>query len=220
MAWQTWTVTTANIKTIKAKGMKRIFLSLFFTCVLAFNTYAQTAKEVLDKCAAVVSAKDGVQADFAMTSAQFSNISGSISVKGKMFCARTSAATMWFDGKTLWTYMAKNDEVSVSTPTAQRLETLNPYNFINLYKQGFKYTMTKASNEYNVHLTATDKSRSVQEMFITVDKATYQPKEVKLLQKQKWTTFVISNLKTTKLPDDTFRFNSVEFPSAEVIDLR
>ena len=161
-----------------------------------------------------------MQADFSMSSAQFSNTSGSISVKGQMFCASTSVATMWFDGKTLWTYMAKNDEVNVTTPTAERLQTLNPYNFINLYKQGFKYTMTKADKTFNVHLTAKDKSRTVQEMFITVDKATYHPTEVKLLQKQKWTIFTISNLKTTKLDDSVFRFNSNDFPSAEVIDLR
>ena len=58
------------------------------------------------------------------------------------------------------------------------------------------------------------------QMFITVDKSSYHPTEVKLLQKQKWTTFTISNLKVTKLADDAFRFNSKDFPSAEVIDLR
>ena len=200
--------------------MKRIVLSLFFVCGLFLSVSAQSAKEVLDKCAATVSSKDGIQADFTMSSAQYASTSGSISVKGQMFGASTSVASMWFDGKTLWTYMAKNDEVSVTTPTAARLQTLNPYNFINLYKQGFKYTMTKSDRTYNVHLTAKDKNRGVQEMFITVDKSSYHPTEVKLLQKQKWTTFTISNLKVTKLTDDAFRFNSKDFPSAEVIDLR
>ena len=201
--------------------MKRFLLSLLLIFHLSLITStAQTAKEVLDKCAATVSAKDGVKADFTMSSAQYGSASGNIAVKGQMFCAQTSVATMWFDGKTLWTYMAKNDEVSVTTPTATRLQTLNPYNFINLYKQGFKYTMTKSDKTFNVHLTAKDKNRGVQEMFITVDKASYHPTEVKLLQKQKWTTFTISNLKVTKLSDDAFRFNSKDFPSAEVIDLR
>ena len=199
--------------------MKRFLLSLLFVCGLTAAN-AQTAKEVLDKCAATVSAKDGVEADFSMTSAQYGSASGHIAVKGKMFTATTSVASMWFDGKTLWTYMTKNDEVSVTTPTEARLQTLNPYNFINLYKTGFKSTMTKSDKLYNVHLTAKDKNRGVQEMFISVDKATYQPTEVKLLQKQKWTTFTISNLKTAQLSDDKFRFNAKDFPSAEVIDLR
>lgn len=200
--------------------MKRIVLSLFFVCGLFLSVSAQSAKEVLDKCAATVSSKDGIQADFTMSSAQYASTSGSISVKGQMFCASTSVASMWFDGKTLWTYMAKNDEVSVTTPSAERLQTLNPYNFINLYKNGFKYTMNKTKSEFNVHLTSKDKKRNVQEMFIIVDRDSYHPKEVKILQKQKWTTFTISNLKTAKLSDDTFRFNSKDFPSAEVIDLR
>ena len=201
--------------------MKKLLFLSFLIFHFSFSPAgAQTAKEVLDKCAATVSAKDGVKADFTMSSAQFGNASGSIAVKGQMFCAQTSAATMWFDGKTLWTYMAKNDEVSVTTPTPERLQTLNPYNFINLYKQGFKYTMTKSDKTFNVHLTAKDQNRGVKEMFINVDKSTYYPAEVKILQKQKWTTFTISNLKVTKLADDAFRFNSKDFPSAEVIDLR
>ena len=190
--------------------------------LLVFNLLmsAQTAKEVLDKCAAVVSAKDGIQANFSMSSAQYGNASGKISVKGQMFCASTAVASMWFDGKTLWTYMAKNDEVSVTTPGESRLQTLNPYNFINLYKKGYKYIMTKNDKAFIVHLTANDTKRNVQEMFITVDKNTYHPSEVKLLQKQKWTTFTISSLKTGNLADDIFRFNSKDFPTAEVIDLR
>jgi len=181
---------------------------------------AQTAKEVLDKCAATVSAPGGVQAHFTMNSAQYGQASGTISVKGRKFCAATDVSTMWFDGTTLWTYMKQNDEVNVSTPNEQQLQVLNPYNFINLYKQGFNYGMSKTNQTFVVHLTAQDPQRRVQEMFITVDKNSYAPTEVKMLQKQKWTTFTVSNLKTATLSDDIFRFNAKDFPTAEVIDLR
>lgn len=181
---------------------------------------AQTAKQVLDKCAQTVSNKEGVKADFTMTSAQYGSASGTIAVKGRMFNASTKQSSMWFDGKTLWTYMSKSDEVNVTTPTEAQLQALNPYNFINLYKQGFKYTMTKSDKTFNVHLTATDQKRKIRELFIVVDKTSYQPTEVKMLQNSKWTTFTISNLKATKLSDSTFKFNSKDFPSAEVIDLR
>ena len=195
-------------------------LSIVFSLFTVSSVQAQSAKEVLDKCAAKVSAREGVKADFSMTSAQYGDASGKIAVKGKMFHATTPVATMWFDGKTLWTYMSKTEEVNVANPSESQLQVLNPYNFVNMYKKGFKYTMTLTDKSYKVHLTATDQSRRVREMFITVDKKTYHPTEVKLLQKQKWTTFVISNLVTSKLPDSEFRFNSKDFPSAEVIDLR
>ena len=89
-----------------------------------------------------------------------------------------------------------------------------------MYKKGFKYTMTKSATAYIVHLTATDKKRKVQEMFITVDKKSYAPTEVKILQGSQWTNFTITNLKKAKLDDSMFRFNSKDFPQAEVIDLR
>lgn len=199
--------------------MKKIVLMLTLLLSVA-ATYGQTAKSILDKCAATISSKDGVTASFKMESAQYGSASGTIAVKEKKFKATTEAAAMWFDGKTLWTYVSKNDEVNVTTPTEAQLQALNPYNFINLYKEGFKYTMSQSGNSYIVHLTATDEARRIQELFITVDKKTYVPSEVKMLQKQKWTTFVVSDLKKQKLNDSLFKFNASDYPSAEVIDLR
>lgn len=202
--------------------MKKIVFvfSLIISLLSVSAVQAQSAKQVLDKCAARVSSRDGVKADFTMTSAQYGNASGKIAVKGKMFHATTPMATMWFDGKTLWTYMSKNEEVNVTNPSEAQLQVLNPYNFVNMYKKGYGYTMTQSASSFTVHLTATDQSRRVKEMFITIDKNSYNPTEVKLLQKQKWTTFVISNLTIAKIADAEFRFNSKDLPTAEVIDLR
>ena len=198
-------------------NMKKIVLVMSLLMVSVF-TFGQTAKSVLDKTAAVVSNKNGVQANFTMTGGM-GDVSGTIAVKGRKFHATTPIATMWFDGKTMWTYMKDNEEVNVSNPTEAQLQTINPYNFINLYKNGYKYTMTTADNAYIVHLTSTGK-KQISEMFITVDKKSYQPTEVKLLQGKKWTTFTISNLKKVPMSDASFKFSSKDYPTAEVIDLR
>ena len=198
--------------------MKKIIfaLSLMMICATAF---AQTAKEVLDKTANAVSNPNGISADFKM-SGGMGNASGTIAVKGKKLQATTPFATIWFDGKTMWTYMKKNDEVNVTTPNDAQLQKINPYNFINLYKKGYDMTMSKSSTAYTVHLTAQAQSNNIQELFITVDKKSYHPTQVKMLQGKKWTIFDISNLKAQKLADTMFTFNSKDFPSAEVIDLR
>ena len=146
-------------------------------------------------------------------------IHGTIAVKGRKFHATTPVATMWFDGKTMWTYMKKNDEVNVTTPNEAQLQKINPYNFINLYKQGYNMTMNKSDKAYTVHLTS-QKADRIQELFITVDKKTYQPTQVKMLQGKKWTSFDIRNLKAQTLSDAIFTFSSKDFPTAEVIDLR
>ena len=197
--------------------MKKIvfMMSLLLTSALAFG---QSAKNVLDKTAAVVSNKSGVQANFTM-SGGMGNVSGTIAVKGRKFHATTPVATMWFDGKTMWTYMKKNEEVNVTTPNETQLQKINPYNFINLYKQGYDMTMSQSDKSYTVHLTA-QKTGKISELFITVDKKSYHPTQVKMLQGNKWTVFDISNLKAQAISDATFTFNAKDFPSAEVIDLR
>lgn len=200
--------------------MKKIFFLLtLFLVQLSSTAFAQTAKEVLDKCAATLNTTNGLKADFTMTSAQYGSASGTIALKGRMFHATTAVAAMWFDGKTQWTYMKKNDEVNVTNPSESQLQSINPYNFINMYKQGYKYSMTTADQSYVVHLTATG-TKQIPEMFITVDKKSYQPSMVKLLQGKKWTTFTISNLTKVSMADSDFKFSSKDYPTAEVIDLR
>lgn len=200
--------------------MKKLFVILSLVFLNVAFAQAQTAKQVLDKCAATLNTNEGLQADFTMSSAQYSPVSGTISIKGRMFHTTTPVAAMWFDGKTQWTYMKKNDEVNVTTPTEAQLQAINPYNFINMYKKGFKYTMSSDADSYKVHLTAENASQRIPELFITVNKKSYQPSEVKLLQNKKWTTFTISNLKKVKMADGDFKFNSKDYPTAEVIDLR
>ena len=198
--------------------MKKICF-LITAMLMSVATYGQTAKSVLDKAAATVSAKEGIRAYFRM-SGTHGNTKGSIAVKGKKFYATTPQATVWFDGKTQWTYMKNNDEVNVANPTESQLQAINPYNFINLYKKGFNYTLNKSGNDYVVHLTASSPQTKIKEMFISVDKKSYHPTQVKLLQGNKWTIFYITDLRKEALPDSQFRFNAKDFPTAEVIDLR
>ena len=198
------------------KGKVISFLLFYLFTFLPLN--AQTAKEVLDKTAATVSAKQGAQASFTI-SGQSMNASGTIAIKGKKFHATTAQATIWFDGKTQWTYMKNNDEVNISNPTESQLAAINPYNFIYLYKKGYNYTMEKKGGNFVVHLTATGK-KSIQEMSLTIGQKSYTPSQIRYKTAKGWTTIDIRNFKTANLADGMFRFNSKDFPHAEVIDLR
>ncbi len=200
---------------------KYLLISLsFIICHLSFSeAHAQSAIKVLDKAASTIALKDGVKADFRMTGGMGS-ASGTIVIKGKKFHATTPQATIWFDGKTQWTYLKDNDEVSVTTPNESQLQAINPYNFLNLYKKGYDATLNSSGNSHVVHLTATSSERKIKEIFITVDKKTNYPTQVKMLQGKKWTIFDISNLKKQNIPDSQFKFNSKDFPKAEIIDLR
>lgn len=188
--------------------------------LICIGAQAESAKSILDKAAATVSNPGGVQANFQMISKQFGSTSGTISIKGHKFHASTPQAIVWFDGKTQWTYMKNNDEVNVSNPTEAELQAINPYNFINIYKKGFKLSSKKVNGSYEVHLKSTDKNRKIQEMYIIVDQQSYRPTHVKMLQNGKWSVLLISGLKSTSLSDGMFQFNAKDFPQAEIIDLR
>lgn len=56
-------------------------------------------------------------------------------------------------------------------------------------------------------------------MYITINK-NYYPQTIKMRQSNGWTTIKVSNFKAKNISDATFRFNSKDFPNAEIIDLR
>ena len=201
------------------KNILRVMMMSLFAINSLFTASAQTPKSVLDKAAATITVKEGVKANFKMTAGKGST-SGTLLLKGRKFHASTPVAIVWFDGKTQWTYVKNNDEVNISTPTEAQLQAINPYNFINLYKKGYNATLNKSGKDYVVHLTATDKNKKIQELFVTVNKSTYHPTQVKLLQNKKWTVFDITDIQRQNIPDSQFQFNAKDFPNAEIIDLR
>ena len=198
--------------------MERLRITIV-ALLIAVASYGQTAKEVLDKASAAVSNKSGITASFTFKGGQM-NDKGSISIKGQKFQINTPDIVIWFDGKTQWSYVRKNDEVNVSHPNESQLQALNPYNFIYMYKKGYSSTLTKKGGNYEVHLTATDKKKSVQEMYIIIHPKTYIPSEIRIKHPKGWNTIEISNVKKANLPDGIFHFNAKDFPTAEVIDLR
>ena len=181
--------------------MKKFVLFLALAIVVSLTTSAQTAKQILDKTAAAMSSKGGARANFSM-SGKYGNVSGSIAVKGNK-----------------WTYMKKTQEVNVSTPTEAQQQSINPYKFIYIYKSGYTLSSKAVAGGWQVHLVAQNKSRSIKEMYITVSKG-YKLKQVKMRQSSGWTTINVINFRKANLSDSHFRFNSREYPNAEVIDLR
>lgn len=200
--------------------MKKIVL-ISLMVVLAMGLNAQTtaqARQILDKTATVVGNKGGAQARFTM-SGKYGNASGTIYIKGNKFCAHTDAATVWYNGKTQWTYNKKAEEVNISTPTEAQQQSMNPYQFINIYKNGYDLSSKTVSGQYQLHLTAQNQQRSIKEMYVTINKS-YKPTQVKMRTAKGWTVINISNFQAKKLSDKVFTFNSKDYPNAEVIDLR
>lgn len=180
---------------------------------------AAEARKVLDKTASIVGNKKGAQASFQLSGGKM-KASGTIAIKGNKFFAKTSSGSVWFNGKTQWAYLTNTDEVNITTPTQAQQVSMNPLTFINMYKSGYNLSMKTVGGSYEVRMVAQDTQRSVQEMYIVINKTTYVPSQVRMRQKSGWTSINISNFKAVAQADNTFVFNKNSCPTAEIVDLR
>ena len=199
--------------------MKKMILFAFMT-LMSLGTFAQTAQQVLNKTAKIIGNKGGASANFSLSSTKYGSTSGTIAIKGNKFNAHTPQATVWYNGKTQWTYMKNTNEVNVSNPTQAQQMSMNPYTFINIYKAGYNSSLKNAGSNYEVHLIAQNKRRTVQELIITINKKTYVPSVIKMRQGSSWSTIKVSNFRAKNVSNSTFVFNSKDFPKAEIVDLR
>ena len=104
------------------------------------------SKDMKKILAIAIGNKKGATANFKMSSPKFGSASGSITIKGNKFNARTPQAIVWFNGKTQWSYMKKTNEVNVSNPTQAQQMSMNPYTFIHIYKTGYKSTQLSGAS--------------------------------------------------------------------------
>ncbi len=203
--------------------MNKIALYLLsIALMLPFAVSAQSSKEarqVLDKTAAQLGNRSGVEANFSLKSGKYGSASGTIAIKGKKFRASTAQGTTWFDGKTQWTYMQSSGEVNVSTPNQAQQMRMNPYTFINIYKKGYRLSSTKKGSGWQITMKAIHPGSSIQEIVLDVSSA-YQPQKIRMRQGKQWTDISVSNLHKANLADSYFTFNQKDYPKAEVIDLR
>lgn len=208
-------------------------------CTIVLSTLFSSAKcqlkmetsEVLDKTAEAFIAQNGIKADFKANYFTDGEIEGSaqgtIYIQGKEFHITTSDLITWYNGETQWTYMIENEEVNISTPTAEEQQTMNPYYFLSLYKDGYKFKMEETTLRgidcYEITLTAKEKSKSPHDIILNINQADFSPMciRTRMKKKNKWTRISIYNYEGKKsFPADLFEFKQENYPDAEIIDLR
>lgn len=203
---------------------------LFYICVFCFAlpmlAQQPDAKSVLDRTSKNFRNAGGVKATFTVRASDGTTV-GTICLKGDKFLLETDGMTTWFDGRTQWSYLASSDEVNVSEPTPEELQSINPYAFLSLYKHGYKEKLAKMDNSqdgslYKVVLTTTDRKQDLQCIIFYIAKDSFRPVRVSMAQRGGETVLIIINSYQTgqAYPDSLFVFDKKAYPKAEVIDLR
>ncbi|MCD8267744.1 MAG: outer-membrane lipoprotein carrier protein LolA [Parabacteroides sp.] len=219
----------------KIKIWRAIALFGLLACLLfgiRVTSWAQNAASILDKAASAYENSNGMSASFTLnTRSDVQKVSesfeGTIHMKGDKFTLVTPDIITWFDGTTQWTYVERNEEVNVSTPTGDELQFTNPALLLRMYKKGFtpKYlgesTASNGKAAYDIELTPKKKG-DITRVELQIEKFSGFPVSIKVEAKNGVSnTIYISNLKTgVNQPDGFFVFKESDYPDAEVIDLR
>ena len=204
--------------------------------VLAFSwtieAQAQNAKKILDQTAQTISKNGAVKASFVLKNfigqkQSGESATGNILLNGKKFKLNAQGVTTWFDGKTEWTYVAANEEVNITEPTDEELQTINPYNFLNFYKTGYTHKMGKTKkfqgkDAYEVQCIAKSNKMDIKQVVLYVDKNTSQLLQIQFRQgTNNWVSITVTDFKgNQKVDNNSFTFNTKDAPNAEIIDLR
>lgn len=210
--------------------MRKIDSILIYICMLSFAlpmaAQQPDAKEILDRTAEAFRKAGGVKAAFTVRTPEAAS-AGAISLKGEKFRLEADGATTWFDGRTQWSYLPSSDEVNISEPTSEELQSINPYAWLSLYKQGYKLKLGKSDGAgskslYEVVLTATDRKQDLLCIILYVSKDTFRPLRISMAQRGGDTAVVtIHSYQTGQdYPDSFFVFDRKAYPTAEEVDLR
>ena len=152
---------------------------------------------------------------------------GTIDIKGDKFVLKTPDMITWFDGTTQWSFVERNEEVNVSTPTGEELQATNPTLLLRSYEKGFtaKYkgesTSPSGKAAHDIELVPKKKSDIVR-VELQIEKFSGLPASIAVFSKNGISSTIrISKMKTgVNQPDSYFVFNEKDYPDAEIIDLR
>lgn len=205
-------------------GKYLLIILTFFVGLLPATAQENEAKVLLDHIAEKFSHSNGVSIIYSIRpEGEYSY--GLIKLKGEKFFLKSPGMTTWFDGRTQWTYLEANDEVNISEPTPEELQTISPFAWIRLYRQGYTLQLESSGKRASVIvMTATDPNKEWQRIQFYVEHVELYPIEIRMRRKDSEEDIVIKitsfDAESENYPDDMFTFNKKEYPTAEVIDLR
>jgi outer membrane lipoprotein-sorting protein len=193
---------------------------------------AQNAETILEKAAAIYEKSNGISARFtanvrAEKQGVLESFEGTIQMKGDKFVLITPDMHTWYDGKTQWMYMARTNEVNLSTPSGDELQFINPMTLLRTYKKGFRLSYTGESTADNgkmaddVMLTSKNSS-DIETVEVQIDRTTSLPVRMTVTMKNGVRNMIrISKMQTgVNQPEETFVFNAADYPDVLEVDLR
>lgn len=216
--------------------MKRLIL---FSILLVFivTGYSQQdakAKEILEKVTKTTQSYASIEAKFSFemnnTAEKIQEKStGSIILKNKKYKLNIPqmGLEVTCDGKTIWTYMVKSNEVSISNLDEETDDLMDPSKIFTIYERGFNYKFAGESVDagvpvYSIDLTPQKPTGDIQKILIMIDKQKMLIRGANMTGKDgnKYNVSVNQFITDGVYKDSDFVFDSKKYKGIEVIDMR
>lgn len=204
--------------------MQKFFSYILFLFIFlgANDIYAITANEILTNASEKFQKDGSISAQFTLSGVGNST-DGTIIISGDKFHLSTPLLSIWYDGRTQWTYSAETNEVNITEPTIEELQQVNPFAIINSFRKQFNATLLKSANSmYRIQLTPLKSvDTSINKAIVTLNASTLYPTEIALTIDNNIITIKTKNIKAIKtIPHKAFVFDQKKYANAEIIDLR
>ena len=161
--------------------MKRLIAVLLIT--LSLNTFAQNkAKSLLNEVSVKVKSYENISLYFKYTLENISeNIKqetkGDVVMQGDKYRLNILGVTRLFDGKTLYSISAEDEEVTISSDNDDENDAITPSKMLSFYEDGYTYELDITQNikgrkiQY-VKLTPIDSNSEIKSILLGIDAQT------------------------------------------------
>jgi outer membrane lipoprotein-sorting protein len=207
----------------------RLSIILYIFSILGISAQNNTdAERVINKLLASIRTT-AVKTNFQLSVTEKNGvtsqpISGTFVMKANKFTIEMDETKAWFDGKTQWTYLKSDNEVTITEPTAEELAQINPMAILASFKakSWIRFGKTKSANSELIELTPKSKKDEFLKVEVQLHKTTKTPEFIRLTDKKK--TVTLLKLTTYKnivnVTDDTFTFKKINYKNIQINDLR
>jgi outer membrane lipoprotein-sorting protein len=213
--------------------MRYLIIFLAMVCCQLAAQQDPAAQEILDRVATKTNQYQSIQADFSLIVVDHkedtrNTSSGNIIIKGEKYRITAGGSTVYFDGKTMWTYVQNDNEVTITEPDSQDDNFLsNPANVFSWYNRDCKYqyrgeTTIEGVEMHEIDLFPKNLDQPYSRIKIFIAKNTEQLAIISSIGKDgiDYSVFVKNFIPDKVVADDAFIFDPVKHKKVTIIDMR
>jgi outer membrane lipoprotein-sorting protein len=221
--------------------MKKTVIHTIILSAMCLGAYAQNkpfaqdsaAKVILDRVTSKLSTYNTIVADFELKIDNrmedlHTKSTGSITIKGNKYYMEAMGTEVYFNGKTMWSFMPDINEVTITEPDSNEGDFVdNPALIFTFYNRDFKYKLVGEAKVdknwmYEIDLYPKDLNQPYSRFKLFVDKKTDNIYMVKAVSKDAidYTIYILNSTYNSVINDSKFMFDPSNYSGLEIVDMR